>query len=75
MNKENDMTSEDRLVDMEIKLARQEDLVDTLNRTVYRQQKKIDELEALCMALAGHLKELRASAGDAALPHEKPPHY
>ncbi len=69
------MTSEDRLVDIEIKLARQEDLVDTLNQVVYRQQRKIDELEALCMALARHVKTLREAAGDAGPANEKPPHY
>lgn len=71
------MTSEERLVDMEIKIARQEDLLDALNSTVYRQQKKIDELETLCTAMAAHLKELRAAAGESAgAPvHEIPPHY
>jgi SlyX protein len=69
------MTNEDRLVDIEIKIARQEDLVDTLNRTVYQQQKKIDELEALCAALVRHIKEIREAASDAAPAHEKPPHY
>lgn len=69
------MTNEERLVDMEIKIARQEDLVDALNRTVYQQQRKIDELEALCTAMARHLKELRAAASDAAPAHEIPPHY
>lgn len=65
---------EDRFVDIEIKLSRQEDLVDTLNQLVYQQQKKLDELEALCAALARRLKD---SAGDAdqASANEKPPHY
>lgn len=68
--------TENRLVEIEIKLARQEDLVDTLNQTIYRQQKKIDELEALCMALARHVQDVRQRAdelGGAA--NEKPPHY
>ena len=33
------MILEERLVDLEIKLTRQEDLVETLNTQVYRQQK------------------------------------
>ena len=48
---------DERLVDIEIKLARQEDLLDTLNSTVYRQQRRIDELEALCAALAKRVAE------------------
>ena len=69
------MTTEDRLVDIEIRLARQEDLIDTLNQTVYRQQKKIDELEALCAALARHIREMRDVAAAAGPANEKPPHY
>ncbi len=69
------MTTEDRLVDIEIKLARQEDLVETLNKTVYQQQKKIDELQALCSALARHVKDLRDAASERGPAHEKPPHY
>jgi SlyX protein len=69
------MITEDRLVDIEIRVARQDDLVDTLNQMVYRQQKKIEELEALCSALARHMKDLRAAdAGQGDL-NEKPPHY
>lgn len=69
------MTTEDRLVDIEIKLARQDDLLDTLNRTVYQQQKKIDELEALCTALARHIKDMRDAASERGPVNEKPPHY
>lgn len=72
------MTTEERLVDVEIRIARQEDLIDVLNKTVYEQQKKIDELEALCTALARHVKDLRDAASDVmsdAMVLEKPPHY
>lgn len=66
--------TEDRIVDIEIKLTRQEDLVDALNKIVYEQQKKIAELESLCLALAGRLKEI-VSGGNEAAAHERPPHY
>jgi SlyX protein len=66
--------NEDRIIDIEIKLTRQEDLVDTLNKTVYEQQKKIDELEALCTAIALRLKELSDVAQQNPL-NEHPPHY
>lgn len=66
--------NEDCLVDIEIKLTRQEDLVDTLNRTVYEQQKKIDELEALCTALAHRVKDLTDASQQNPL-NERPPHY
>lgn len=69
------MTNEDRMVDLEIRIARQEDLIDTLNQLVYRQQKKLDELEALCSALARHMKDMRDAARDGGPANEKPPHY
>ncbi|MGH8807581.1 MAG: SlyX family protein [Noviherbaspirillum sp.] len=69
------MTSEDRLVDIEIRIARQEDTLDALNELVYRQQKKIEELEALCLALARRVKDMRDASNEGAPAHEKPPHY
>jgi SlyX protein len=67
------MTTEERLVELEIKVARQEDLLDTLNQTIYQQQKKLDELETLCMALVRHLKDVREETSGPM--HERPPHY
>ena len=68
------MITEDRIVDIEIKVSRQEDLVDTLNQMVYQQQKKIDELEALCSALARRVMDV-SSASEQNPVNEKPPHY
>ncbi|MDO8652106.1 MAG: SlyX family protein [Undibacterium sp.] len=70
------MSTEERLIDLEIRIVRQDDLVDTLNTLVYRQQKKIDDLEALCLALASRMRELAVSAGQrTAVTDERPPHY
>ncbi len=70
------MINEERLIDLEVRIARQDDLVDTLNTQVYRQQKKIDDLEALCLALAGRLRELAVTAAQrTAVMDERPPHY
>ena len=66
---------DERLVDIEIKLARQEDLLDTLNSTVYRQQRRIDELEALCSLLAKRIAEAGQGGGDGLNANEPPPHY
>jgi SlyX protein len=65
---------ENRLVEIEIKIARHEDLVEALNQMVYQQQKKIDELEALCGALARRMKDMQSSDGGQNPLHEKP-HY
>jgi len=60
---------EERFVNLEIKLSQQEDLLDELNR----QERRIDELEAMVGKLADHLRSLR-DAGQAPL-NERPPHY
>lgn len=70
------MTTEERLIDMEIRIVRQDDLVETLNTMVYQQQKKIDELEALCVALASRMRELAVNSGQRNVTSdERPPHY
>jgi len=66
---------EERLVEIEIKLTRQEDLLETLNQMVYSQQKKIDELQALCAALAAHVGNRSDDGSERRLPDERPPHY
>ncbi len=70
------MNTEERLVDLEIRLSRQDDLVETLNTQVYRQQKKIDELEVLLTAMAGRIRELAITASQRnTVVDERPPHY
>ncbi len=69
------MTTEDRLIEIEIKVARQEDMVEALNQMVYQQQKKIDEFEALGAALARRIQDISSADNEASPLHEKPPHY
>jgi SlyX protein len=66
---------EERLIHIESKLAHQEYLLDVLNQTVYKQQIKLDELDALCVALAKRLADVHAGTPDALSANEKPPHY
>ncbi len=66
---------EERLINLESKLGHQEYLLDVLNQTVYAQQKKIDELDALCIALAKRLADVQARVPDGLPANEKPPHY
>ncbi|QRX84887.1 SlyX family protein [Glaciimonas sp. PAMC28666] len=66
---------EERFIAIEIKVAHQEDLMDELNKLVYRQQQKIDQLETLCAALARLIKDARESGDQSQAAHERPPHY
>lgn len=66
------MSIEKRLVDIEVKLMRQEDLTQELSDRVYAQQRELDELKALCKAL---LQRLNEAGGNDAYQQERPPHY
>ena len=67
------MSNEDRFVDIEIKLAHQEDLVESLNQMVYQQSRRIDQLDAMVQQLAEHIRN-NAHSGPGTL-NDKPPHY
>ena len=70
------MSIEDRLINIEIKVTAQDDLTQELSRLVYEQQKQIDELRALCMALVKRLGQAEDDGpGADSYTHEKPPHY
>lgn len=65
---------ESRLNELEAKLSFAEDLLDALNRTVYRQQQQIDQLQQDVRALRQQLQE--AMPDPYASPGEDiPPHY
>ncbi len=68
-------TNEDRFIDIEIKLAHQEHIVESLNQRVYEQQQQIDKLEQMCAALVQHVRDQAQGGGGGGLAHEPPPHY
>jgi SlyX protein len=61
--------NDERLIEIESKLAHQEMLIEELNQVLYKQQVTIDEMEKLLRSL---VKEQRKDIGPA---NEKPPHY
>jgi SlyX protein len=67
------MSDEDRFINIEIKLSDQENLVDTLNRTIYEQARRIDQLEAMVAKLAEHVRMMRDREQGPV--NERPPHY
>lgn len=72
----NHVNIEERLKEIEIKVTSQDDLAQALSQLVYQQQKQIDELRALCTALAARLRNTGGDAeGADAYAHERPPHY
>jgi SlyX protein len=67
------VSNEDRFVDIEIKLAHQEDMVESLNQVVYQQSRRLDQLEAMVSQLAEHIRNSAQSGTNPG--SEKPPHY
>ena len=67
--------SDERMVNIESKLTFQEDQLEELNKTVYRQQQRIEQLEAICEALARQVRALNEAGNERATANERPPHY
>jgi SlyX protein len=68
--------SEERLVEIEIRIAFQEQTIKDLNDVVCEQQKEIQRLGSICDALVNKIKESSGfTLGSSAPANEKPPHY
>lgn len=67
---------EKRLIELESRLAFQDDTIESLNDAVIRQQQQIERLEIISNTLAERLRGLSDTAGsDQGPEHEVPPHY
>ncbi|MEO8008481.1 MAG: SlyX family protein [Betaproteobacteria bacterium] len=64
---------ESRLAEIETKLSFSEELLDALNRTVFRQQQQIDQLQQELHALHEHLRT--ALPAQSVTHEETPPHF
>lgn len=67
--------NDDRIIELEIKAAYQEDLLQELNKIVAVQQQQIDRLEATCQVLNERIKSLSVEGGAGENSDEVPPHY
>ena len=66
---------DERLNELEIKLSLTEDLVEELNRTVFRQQEQLDLLQEQLRLLYKQMQAGSAQAEPLSLRDEIPPHY
>ena len=68
--------NEKRLIELEIKAAYQDDLLQELNGIVSQQQRQIDRLQRTCKLLHERIVSLSGSRPEgAAIEHEVPPHF
>ncbi|WP_411728230.1 SlyX family protein [Methyloglobulus sp.] len=66
--------NERRLIELEIKTAYQEDLLQALNKIVAQQQRQIFLLEKTCQSLHERMNSLRLENSDDVI-EQPPPHY
>jgi SlyX protein len=66
---------EDRIIELEIKVAYQEDLIQELNKIVGQQQQQITRLEATCKLLNERIKSLSNVISAEESIDQSPPHY
>ncbi len=69
-----DALREKRLVDLEVKAAYADDLLDRLNHTIFRQQQQIESLARELLALRQQFVASGAH-GPGGSADERPPHY
>ena len=67
--------NDERLVNIETKIAYQEDTIQALNDVICTQQKQIDQLETTCKMLFDRVKTLSPTKAGEFPADEKPPHY
>ncbi len=66
---------ENRVIEIETKLAHQEHLLSELNEALTDQQAQISGLERLCQSLIDRVKSLLDSSPADQATVERPPHY
>ncbi len=68
--------SEERLADIETKIAYQERLIKDLNDVLFEQQREIERVSGLCALLAKQYNEIAAIVPAINAPaNDRPPHY
>ena len=67
--------SEERFVDLESRLAHQDQLLHELNDVVTKQQAKLMQLDELCQALIERVRSIGEGGSGETPQDERPPHY
>ncbi len=67
--------TEQRLIDLEVKISHQELAIEALQTSVYEQQKEIDRLKERLSRHVERFESLTTGGLDIGPANEKPPHY
>ncbi len=66
---------DEKVIDIETKLAHQEHLLSALNDALSNQQSQISALEQMCQSLVERIRALSEVGGGNGDNDERPPHY
>lgn len=66
---------EQRLINIEVKLAHQEQALDEVSRVLTDQQAQLDRLQRVCESLADRLRGLSEMSAERQPGDDRPPHY
>jgi SlyX protein len=69
------MATEERLIDLEARIAHQDHSLNELSDEVFRQRKQLGHLEATCKYLLERFRTLNEPTTDGDPGAEQPPHY
>ncbi|MEI6897421.1 MAG: SlyX family protein [Psychromonas sp.] len=69
------MTTESRIEQLEMKIAFQDDNIETLNNEIFEQQRKLQVLTEQVTYLVAKLKETESDDGGIDQVDMRPPHY
>ena len=72
---QNQQILEDRIAELEMKIAFQEQLLDELNQALVQQQFDMDKIQLQLRYLAGKIKEKQPSNSASQAEETPPPHY
>ena len=72
---QNQQILEDRIAELEMKIAFQEQLLDELNQALVQQQFDMDKIQLQLRYLAGKLKDMQPSNNASQAEETPPPHY
>jgi SlyX protein len=67
--------SEERIVELESRLAHQDQMLEELNDVLTDQQARLMQLEELCRSLVERIRSLGEATPDLDAETERPPHY
>ena len=69
------MSTEQQLIELESRIAHQEDSIQTLSHEIFEQQKQITALQTQCAYLLEQLKNQPGQSPADQLQDDVPPHY